>query len=694
MMSDDEKQAGSRDPDAPREHTFELHSISEVLDFLTTDEERQAKLSSGVRPCAYALCGGQTQGVTDGLCGKCKQVWYCSQPCQKADWERHREDCFNTRYEGATVRPDYFSHRPEIGEAVRMGTEVHNKNMRRKRIGRLMQEVRSKVSRTLHRKHESQARDSGQVHADVVEEFHVLACCALYLGDTLCADQYLGRARKHHDRYLMRNSKPGPSYELFRPGWEKLSMFRNFVCHAIAAANLHARYSPAPTSDSKRDDGLLAMGRYEQKAAAGQPMMSVCEYANVLWVAWKLNELWQKEFKEFRDMSVWMRNVRAALAIGIAEILPCQVEMARVLHILQKMMQHLVLRRLRLPRDPASDWTGWETLEQTCGNPTCPAMWSCVRSFCSGCGCIAYCSSQCQRAHYAEHKDVCNLVRLNGRCVVYCYSDRILQAQQEMDAHENPESNKHMTRLRKQLYSDMRVLEEASLREDFPFGRLAVNWERLQLHLLCCVVNLHEAVPHHNVLLLEEAHTRLNAYALVVVQRENCTFAEVLEYFYRIQSATKALHKLQLETKYWMLEIRISRTKYTMCNCNDFVSLSLFTTIIDLFSNQAAFAEQHDMLCRQFYAEWDMYYQLRKYQLSDYPVDRPEFPVARIQEALSNIDRFFPLMKRLLACFLAKDIARTYITHDLVTDMCTKLVVVQVTGVLPSVMIKMRLLDF
>jgi len=283
---------------------------------------------------------------------------------------------------------------------------------------------------------------------------------------------------------------------------------------------------------------------------------------------------------------------------------------------------------------------------------------------------------------------------MNGRCVVYCYSDRIRHAQQEMDAHENPQGNKTMTRLHKQLYSDMCVLEEASLREDLPFGRLAVNWERLQSHLLCCVVNLHEAVPHLNVLLLKAAHARLNEYALVVVQRESSTFAEILEYFYKIQSATKALHKLQLETTYWMLEIRITRTKYTMCNFDDFVTMSLFTTVVDLFSQQAAFAEQHDMLCRQFYAEWEMYYQLRMYQLSDYPVDRPEFPVARIQEALSNIDRFFPLMKRLLARFLAKDIARTNITHDLVTDMCTKLVTVQVTGMLPTIMIKMRLVDF
>jgi len=691
-MSDDEKQAGSRDPDAPREHTFELHSISEVLDFLTTDEERQAMLSSGVRPCAYALCRGQTPGATNGECGKCKQVWYCSKPCQKADWERHREDCLDTRYEGATVRPDYFSHRPEIGEAVRIGTEVHNKNMRRKRIDRLIQEVRIKVLHRLDRNHMAQARDSGQVHADVVEEFHVLACCALYLGDLPHADRYLGRARKHYDLYLLRNSKPGPSYELFRPGWERLSMFRNFVCHASAAADLHARYSPAPTSDSKRNDGLLAMGRYEQKAAAGQPMMSVCEYANVLWVAWQLNEEWQQEFKEFRDMSVWFRNVRSALAT--AGVLPIEAEMRRVVHILKKMTQDLVLRRLRLPRDPASDWTGWATLERPCGNPTCRGVSTCVSFFCGGCGCIAYCTSQCQHTHYTMHKKVCNLVRMNGRCVVYCYSDRILQAQQEMDAHESPEGNKHMTRLRKQLYSDMCVLEEASLREDFPFGRLAVNWERLQLHLLCCVVNLHEAVPHHNVLLLEKAHARLNEYAEVVVERESSTFADILEYFYRIQSATKALHKLQLETKYWMLEIRITRTKNTMCDYDDALTMILFTTIVDLLSAQAAFAEQHDMLCRQFYAEWDLYYQLRKYQLSKYPVDRPEFPVKRIHDALSKIDRFFPLMQRLLARFIAKDIARTYIAHDLLTDMCTKLVIVQHTGVLPNVMIKMRLSDF
>jgi len=51
-------------------------------------------------------------------------------------------------------------------------------------------------------------------------------------------------------------------------------------------------------------------------------------------------------------------------------------------------------------------------------------------------------------------------------------------------------------------------------------------------------------------------------------------------------------------------------------------------------------------------------------------------------------------MKGLLARFLAKDIARTYITHSLLTDMCTKLVIVQHAGRLPNVMIKMRLLDF
>ncbi|KAF8310755.1 hypothetical protein DL93DRAFT_2084129 [Clavulina sp. PMI_390] len=41
--------------------------------------------------CNASLCEHPKDAVS--RCGRCKNVYYCSQECQKADWSAHKRNC-------------------------------------------------------------------------------------------------------------------------------------------------------------------------------------------------------------------------------------------------------------------------------------------------------------------------------------------------------------------------------------------------------------------------------------------------------------------------------------------------------------------------------------------------------------------------------------------------------------------------
>ena len=46
----------------------------------------------GSTPCSKFAENSQKYNC----CSKCKAVWYCSKPCQKQDWKRHKKFCKDT----------------------------------------------------------------------------------------------------------------------------------------------------------------------------------------------------------------------------------------------------------------------------------------------------------------------------------------------------------------------------------------------------------------------------------------------------------------------------------------------------------------------------------------------------------------------------------------------------------------------
>lgn len=41
----------------------------------------------------YSVCAGCGTAMANKVCGRCREVHYCSSACQKRDWPKHRADC-------------------------------------------------------------------------------------------------------------------------------------------------------------------------------------------------------------------------------------------------------------------------------------------------------------------------------------------------------------------------------------------------------------------------------------------------------------------------------------------------------------------------------------------------------------------------------------------------------------------------
>ncbi|EJF62935.1 hypothetical protein DICSQDRAFT_168605 [Dichomitus squalens LYAD-421 SS1] len=53
---------------------------------------------AALKRCGYAECSNREEAVfTFKCCGGCKEEWYCSPECQKADWRKHKLECFGYR---------------------------------------------------------------------------------------------------------------------------------------------------------------------------------------------------------------------------------------------------------------------------------------------------------------------------------------------------------------------------------------------------------------------------------------------------------------------------------------------------------------------------------------------------------------------------------------------------------------------
>ncbi|TBU58777.1 hypothetical protein BD310DRAFT_906369 [Dichomitus squalens] len=53
---------------------------------------------AALKRCGYAECSNREEAVfTFKCCGGCKEEWNCSPECRKADWQKHKLECFGYR---------------------------------------------------------------------------------------------------------------------------------------------------------------------------------------------------------------------------------------------------------------------------------------------------------------------------------------------------------------------------------------------------------------------------------------------------------------------------------------------------------------------------------------------------------------------------------------------------------------------
>jgi len=691
-MSDNSEAAGSL-----------MVSVSEWRSMLSALPDATAGSKEDiVRSCAYAECEATVfDGAQPGTCGTCGVAWYCGSQCQKLDWPKHKKVCESTRYEGQQIRSNVFTNNPELCVAAKMGVGPNCKNMQRKRLNALMLTLRQKVSMMPGHSTRSAAQNDESVNL-----LHAMACCALYLGDLPHAKTYLERGRRNHDLYLLHTRAAGPSHELYRDGWQALPLFQSYVQNGMAAAKANALYEIGEVgSSANRENGLCAIMFWEKQARVGQSMMSTLAHTNVVWDAHRMNQKWQVQFKEFRNVSMMLRNVLRVLALNgnVGNV----VDDEHIALIIMQMKMHAALNRLELPRDPSSGWVGWETIERRCAYPLCTGNSTCVSAFCSGCGFAAYCGRDCQRADFANHKPLCKLVYMNGQCVSFYYGDpRIRAAQAADDLHGVVAQNASnaMTWLRKALYREIEQLQVCVVMSSAPISVYAAHtWKRVQAQLRVLVVNLHQAVPHQNVdTLLDEVHSRLNEFGKFYLLVENHTFNEMLGFYYMVKSVTDASKQLQVESLYWMREIRLTRVQWEMGQHSSQVGGVFFTVIKETLVLQTKLCAMHNMTCREFHAWWQLYYQARSMEIlleeeADefrWPLEAERSEPERTEPRQPARDHFLPLLGDLLSRFMAK-LEHKHDNWDLVKqDMNIKLMVVRFNADLPAQVVKFRTPDF
>lgn len=84
----------------------QLASVDELMDFLgdpAADAHKRTVTLNGVTRCVKGLkiCGHCKAGYginppfpSDGKrCGGCRNIHYCNETCQRADWRRHKKVC-------------------------------------------------------------------------------------------------------------------------------------------------------------------------------------------------------------------------------------------------------------------------------------------------------------------------------------------------------------------------------------------------------------------------------------------------------------------------------------------------------------------------------------------------------------------------------------------------------------------------
>ena len=292
-----------------------------------------------------------------------------------------------------------------------------------------------------------------------------------------------------------------------------------------------------------------------------------------------------------------------------------------------KMFLHNEMRQLLRPLHPDSDLAGFDTLEDPCCNKLCKNPRVRLRVVCGSCLLNRYCSEECQKQDNESHIPLCKVIQRIASTVWLSWGDEMANILET--ARTRSETMEKMLEL--MVEANEKDLNEEKWTKpvglDDPLEETRHNYEMLAGKVVVMVLHLHLGAPHiaHEIMLSTEPVVQIfsdgmqamrDGYNTSKYARERADALKILElYEHKTSTIAALLRGVLMDSRWQMRENVIARTQ-DMLKLQVVGHRIVFVELVNLMTLQVKYTTESGMMFRKFYAEYDLYYTVRKYWTS------------------------------------------------------------------------------
>jgi len=616
--------AGKGEAEAESSSNSDSDDSAEFNTDLSAFLKEQLHLDDGENHfCANPTCKTNKQEKTSngGWCFKCHEAYYCSPECQGLAWPMHRLGCDGREVKGPTIPLDYWPDkvvsdavRVVVGDGTPKGTARESTRRRKLLLTAVMTFKAELVHNLLGLRVVKGPEALAKQHQIVRLSFHQIAVCFLFLGEARRARNYLRMAES--DWKSSQSLCPAGEFSLYAPQWETLPRFARFVARDN---NMHllvkhlGKCEPADV-DRRRILGLGIVSEMDKKIAAGSRFLRTFDFVQLLYQTWLVSLVYEYEFRILRQ------QYYVSSAITAMQNEPDVMTTAQAVEA-KCMVKHMMAgSEIRSWRVTAAE-TCTEEVVRMCSNPKCKlGRWGVISTgtkVCPKCDTARYCSRECQKEDWPDHKPMC--ARLGGNTILTPCNEDVRNAANSLDR-----------------VGDLALLLTV-LRESIAEGKPGVRemydsrkWlecpedstQEVLSKMRGCVCSVLEWIISATQVLLmqgrtEKAFNQLRDASEVADMRLLVPddLEDVIATVTASAEMDRRIEKLRDEVTYYMQEQKLVRLMHERARspAGD-KNIMLYSAIFDEISSQIAFCQQRGYVAREFYARYLLWREARRYR--------------------------------------------------------------------------------
>jgi len=270
-----------------------------------------------------------------------------------------------------------------------------------------------------------------------------------------------------------------------------------------------------------------------------------------------------------------------------------------------------------------------------------------------------YCSEKCQIEDASEHKPLCKGLQKIGCTVWLTWGSEIKEIlNTTSDAAETKEKLIDLL-----IATQKQIVEEDKFSlplNEKPLAECQHNFRMLNLKLTLMVLHMHLGAPHIALNIMNSSLTIMDNFTVTMqtvrdiyetgTNEIDITSArKILDIFEpQMVDVRTLLRAVSMDTRWQMRENTSLRIQYLLTIVTSRMQLEhgkIFIELVEIHQAQIKFTTESSMLFRTFYAEWDLYYAVRKYWACN--------KQAHVDYHLDCISDVFPRTKKMHAPMLA-----------------------------------------